>query len=102
VTECRLDYEGSLTVDPELIEAAGMLVNQKIQVLNINNGNRIETYIIPGDRGSRHLMVNGAAARLFHKGDRIIVCAFGFMDEVEARAVQPKIVLLDEYNRIVD
>ena len=98
VTECRLDYEGSLTVDQDLIDAAGMLVNQKVQVLDINNGNRIETYLIPAARGSRHLMVNGAAARLFHKGDRIIVCAFGLMDEAESRAVQPKIVLLDEHN----
>lgn len=101
VTECRLDYEGSLTVDPDLIDAAGMLVNQKIQVLNINNGNRIETYIISGDRGSRQLMVNGAAARLFHKADRIIVCAFGYMDDAEAHAVRPKIVLLDEQNRTI-
>jgi len=100
VTECRLDYEGSLTVDQDLIDAAGMLVHQKIQVLDINNGSRIETYLIPGPRGSRHIQVNGAAARLFHKGDRVIVCAFGILDDAEARAVQPRVVLLDEQNRI--
>ncbi len=102
VTECRIDYEGSLTVDQDLIDAAGMLVHQKVQVLDINNGARIETYLIAGPRGSRHLMVNGAAARLFHKGDRIIVCAFGIMDDAEARAVQPKVILLDADNRRVN
>ncbi|MBN8525742.1 MAG: aspartate 1-decarboxylase [Planctomycetes bacterium] len=99
VTECRLDYEGSLTVDQDLLDAAGILLHQKVQVLDINNGNRIETYVIPGERGSRHLMVNGAAARLFHKGDRVIVCAFGIMDDAEARALHPQVILLDEQNR---
>jgi aspartate 1-decarboxylase len=101
VTECRLDYEGSLTVDQDLIDAAGMLVHQKVQVLDINNGSRIETYLISGARGSRHLMVNGAAARLFHKGDRIIVCAYALLDDVEARSVKPKVVLLDAENRTI-
>jgi aspartate 1-decarboxylase len=101
VTACRLDYEGSLTVDQDLIEAAGMLVHQKIQVLDINNGTRIETYVIPGARGSREIQVNGAAARLFYKGDRVIVCAFGLMDDAEARSLVPKVVLLDEQNRVV-
>jgi aspartate 1-decarboxylase len=72
-----------------------------VQVLDISNGARIETYLIAGERGSRHIMVNGAAARLFHKGDRVIVCAFGIMDEAEARRIQPKVVLLDEQNRRV-
>lgn len=99
VTECRLDYEGSLTVDQDLIDAAGMLVHQKVQVLDINNGSRIETYLIAGERGSGHIMVNGAAARLFHTGDRVIVCAFGIMDDAEARSHHPRIVLLDERNR---
>lgn len=101
VTECRLDYEGSLTVDQDLIDAAGMLVHQKVQVLDLSNGSRIETYLIAGERGGGHIMVNGAAARLFHKGDRVIVCAFGIMDDAEARSLQPRIVLLDERNRRV-
>ena len=101
VTECRIDYEGSLTVDQDLIDAAGMLVHQKVQVLDIDNGARIETYLIPGARGSRQIQVNGAAARLFHKGDRVIVCAFGLMDDAEARAVQPKVILLDANNHRV-
>jgi aspartate 1-decarboxylase len=101
VTECRLDYEGSLTVDLDLIERAGMLVHQKIQVLDINNGSRIETYLIPGERGSRQIQVNGAAARLFYKGDRIIVCAFAFLADAELAGFAPKVVLLDEGNRVV-
>jgi aspartate 1-decarboxylase len=101
VTTCRLDYEGSLTVDIDLVERAGMLINQKVQVLDINNGSRIETYLIPGRRGSRQIQVNGAAARLFHQGDRIIVCAFGMMDEAECRTWKPHVVLLDERNRVV-
>ena len=101
VTECRIDYEGSLTVDQDLIEAAGMLLHQKVQVLDIDNGARIETYLIPGPRGSRHITVNGAAARLFHKGDRVIVCAYGLLDDAEARSIQPKVILLDSDNRRV-
>ncbi len=99
VTECRLDYEGSLTVDQDLLDAAGILLHQKVQVLDIDNGSRIETYAIPGERGSRHIMVNGAAARLFHTGDRVIVCAYGLLDDAEARSVQPKVILLDANNR---
>ena len=101
ITECRLDYEGSLTVDEDLIDAAGMLVHQKIQVLDIMNGERIETYLIPGARGQREIKVNGAAARLFYKGDRVIVCAYGLLDESEVRKLKPKVVLLDESNRIM-
>lgn len=100
VTACRIDYEGSLTVDQDLIDAAGMLVHQKIQVLDINNGARIETYLIAGARGSREIQVNGAAARLFYRGDRVIVCAFAMLDEAEIRAYHPKVVLLDEANRV--
>ncbi|MEK7415615.1 MAG: aspartate 1-decarboxylase [Planctomycetota bacterium] len=101
VTECRLDYEGSLTVDEDLIDAAGMLVHQKIQVLDIMNGARIETYLIPGARGKREIAVNGAAARLFYRGDRVIICAYAMLDETEARAFKPKVVLLDDKNRVV-
>jgi aspartate 1-decarboxylase len=100
VTACCIDYEGSLTVDEDLIDAAGMLVHQKIQVLDINNGARIETYLIPGARGSREIQVNGAAARLFYRGDRIIVCAFALLDDVEIRTHHPKVVLLDAANRV--
>lgn len=101
VTACRIDYEGSLTVDEDLIDAAGMLVHQKVQVLDIDNGARIETYLIPGRRGGREIMVNGAAARLFHQGDRVIVCAFAIVDVAEARRMRPRVVLLDAANRPV-
>ena len=101
VTACRIDYEGSLTVDQDLIDAAGMLVHQKVQVLDISNGARIETYLIPGPRGSHQIQVNGAAARLFYQGDRIIVCAYGILDEAEAATCRPKVVLLDERNQRV-
>ena len=99
ITACCIDYEGSLTVDQDLIDAAGMLVHQKIQVLDINNGARIETYLIAGVRGAREIQVNGAAARLFYRGDRVIVCAFALLDEAELRSHQPKVVVLDENNR---
>ena len=101
VTACRIDYEGSLTVDADLIDAAGMLVHQKVQVLDISNGERIETYLIPGERGRREMQVNGAAARLFYQGDRVIVCAYGLLDERECASLKPKVVLLDEKNRVV-
>lgn len=102
VVDCRIDYEGSLTVDTELIEAAGLRPYQKIQLLNINNGQRIETYLIEGEPGKREIIVNGAAARLFHKGDRVIVCGYGLYDPKELAGHKPKVVVLDERNRIVE
>ncbi|MCS6969988.1 MAG: aspartate 1-decarboxylase [Planctomycetota bacterium] len=101
VTACHLDYEGSITIDQELLAAAGILVHQKVQVLNIDNGVRIETYAIAGPAGGREIHINGAAARLFHAGDRIIVCAFALCTAEEARTLRPRIVLLDADNRIV-
>lgn len=102
VTDCSLDYVGSLSVDTDLLEASGLLPFQKIQLLNINNGARIETYIIEGNRGTGELIVNGAAARLFQPGDRVIVCGFGLMDEAEAGSRKPKIVFVDDKNRITN
>jgi aspartate 1-decarboxylase len=101
VTECRLGYQGSLTVDRDLIEASGMLVHQKVQVLNIANGYRLETYLIPGERGKREIIVNGAAARHAQVGDQLIVIAYALMDEAEVRAHQPTVVILDRDNRII-
>jgi aspartate 1-decarboxylase len=98
VTECRLGYQGSLTVDIELIEAAGMVVFQKIQVLNINNGYRLETYLIPGERGKREIIVNGAAARHAQVGDQIIVLTYALMNDDEVRQHKPKVVLLGPGN----
>src|ERR1043165_535521 len=99
VTDCRLGYQGSLTVDIDLIERAGMLVNQKIQVLNISNGYRLETYLIPGERGKREIVVNGAAARHAQVGDQLIVIAYALMNEDAVRTHQPVVVILDRNNQ---
>ena len=101
VTDCRLDYPGSLTVDVDLIERAGMREFQKVQVLNCNNGHRLETYLLAGERGKLEMIVNGAAARLAYKGDRIIVAAFALYDERELVAHHPQVLVLDERNRVV-
>jgi aspartate 1-decarboxylase len=101
VTDANLDYAGSLTLDPLLIEAAEMLRNERVQVLNINTGDRFETYIIPGERGSGTVCLNGAAARLGQPGDLIIALTYVQMEVEEARAYVPKIVHVDEKNRVV-
>lgn len=100
VTDIRPDYEGSLTVDLDLIERAGMLVHQKIAVYNITNGERFETYLIPGERGRREFIINGAAARLALKGDRIIIATYCLFDEQELARHHPTVVMLDDQNRI--
>jgi len=99
VTQCDLNYEGSLTVDESLLEAAGILPFEQIDVLNINNGARFTTYAITGARGSGIIGVNGAAARLCQKDDLVIICAYGTMDAAEAAAHTPKIIFVDEDNR---
>ena len=101
VTGCELEYPGSLTVDIELIERAGMLVNQRIQLLNSNNGYRLETYLIPGERGKRQIIVNGAAARHAQLGDRVIIVAYGLCSEADIATLTPKVIALDERNQIV-
>jgi aspartate 1-decarboxylase len=100
VSDVRIDYEGSLTIDAELIRRSGMLIHQKIQVLNISNGYRLETYVIPGGPGD--LIVNGAAARHAVKGDRLIVIAYGLLTDDEIRTHVPKVLVLNEKNQIVD
>ena len=102
ITECRLEYAGSLTVDIDLMERAGMLEHQKIQLLNCNNGYRLETYLIPGERGKREMIVNGAAARHAYPGDRVIVAAFGIYSEAELKGHHPKVLVLNERNEVVD
>lgn len=100
VTEADLNYEGSITVDENLLDAAGMLVYEQVDVLNINNGARFTTYTIPGKRGSGQICVNGAAARLVQKGDLVIICTYKQMEEEKARQHKPEIVLLDENNKV--
>ncbi|MFW5845441.1 MAG: aspartate 1-decarboxylase [Planctomycetota bacterium] len=101
ITDCDLEYEGSLTVDEELLERSGILVNEKVQVVDINNGARFETYVIPGPRGKRDIIVNGAAARLVHSRDRIIIMAFAILDAAELAGYQPRVLMLDEHNEPV-
>lgn len=101
VTQCDLNYEGSITIDQDFLEAADLLVHEQVDVLNINTGARFTTYTIPGERGSGIIGINGAAARLAQKGDRVIILSYARMDAVQAKSFEPTVVLLDEANRIV-
>ena len=101
VTEANLNYVGSITIDEELLDAAGILTGEKVQIVNNNNGARLETYTIPGKRGSGVICLNGAAARCALEGDIVIIIAYAQMDEKEAKALEPKVVLVDKRNHIV-
>ena len=101
VTATELNYEGSLTLDPELASAAGLLANELVHVFNINNGARFETYVILGERGTRTVCLNGPAARLGMVGDKIIVVAYAQVSEEEARQHKPVLVIMDDENRVV-
>jgi aspartate 1-decarboxylase len=98
VTEADLYYEGSITIDNELLETAGILPYEKVQVVNVNNGARLETYTIPDEAGSRTVCLNGPAARLAATGDQVIVIAYADMTPEEADAHRPRVVLVDENN----
>jgi aspartate 1-decarboxylase len=100
VTQAELHYEGSLTIDEDLMDAADLLPYEKVSVVNINNGERFETYIITGKRGSKVMCLNGAAARKAMIGDRIIVISYAVMTDEEARKYKPTVVLVDEHNAI--
>lgn len=101
VTQARLDYMGSITIDADLLDAAGILPGEKVQIVNNNNGERLETYTIAGERGSGVICLNGAAARKAQVGDVVIIIAYGLMDAKEAKQNEPKVVMVDEHNRIV-
>lgn len=101
VTEANLNYVGSITIDENLLDAAGILPGEKVQIVNNNNGARLETYTIPGKRGSGVICLNGAAARCALEGDIVIIIAYAQMDEKEAKALEPKVVLVDKQNHIV-
>lgn len=101
ITQAELHYEGSLTIDLDLMDAADLLPYEKISVVNINNGERIETYVIPGERGSRVICLNGAAARKGCIGDRIIIISYANMSDEEAHSYSPTIILVDEHNNII-
>jgi len=100
VTQADLSYEGSLTVDTELLKAADILEYEKVSVVNINNGARFETYVIAGEKGSGIFCLNGAAARLGEIGDKIIVISYADMTEEEYQNYDPSVILLDENNKI--
>lgn len=101
LTECVLEYEGSLAIDLDLLDAVGMLPYEKILVVNQTNGQRLETYAIPGPRGSRQFCLNGAAARCGYPGDMLTVMSFAAMTPAEAAAFTPQVAVLDEQNHIV-
>jgi len=100
VTQADLHYEGSITVDADLLDAAGILPYERVEVYDITNGHRLATYTLPGERGSGVIGMNGAAARLIQPGDLVIIVAYGLFDEDEARRLSPTVVLVDERNRI--
>jgi aspartate 1-decarboxylase len=102
VTRADLDYVGSITIDVDLIEAAGLLENEKVDIYDVTNGARLSTYVIPGVRGSGEVGINGAAAHLVRKGDLVIIAAYGWMTAAEAASHEPNVVHVDERNRIVE
>lgn len=101
VTDCDLHYVGSLTVDPDLLDAADILPGEQVAVVDVDNGARFETYTIAGRRGSGEMKVNGAAARLVQRGDTVIVISYGHYDAAELETHAPRVVHVDRRNRIV-
>jgi aspartate 1-decarboxylase len=101
VTDADLHYEGSVTLDPVLMEAAGLLPHEQVHLLDVDTGARLETYVIEGTPGAGEVVVNGAAARLIHKGDTIIILSYDVVTDEEARGLEPRIVHVDERNGIV-
>jgi aspartate 1-decarboxylase len=102
VTQCNVDYEGSITIDKDLMEAADLLPYEKVDVLNINNSARFHTYAIEGERGSGEICLNGAAARLVAKDDIVIILSYHVVAEEEAATANPRLVYVNSENRIVD
>ena len=100
VTEADLEYEGSITIDQDLLDAADILPGEEVHIWDVTNGARLSTYSLSGPRGSGSICINGAAAHLIHPGDKVILATFARMDEVEARNYEPKVVLVDDENRI--
>jgi len=101
VTDANLNYIGSITIDEDLIEAADLYVNEKVQIANINSGDRFETYVVPGKRKSGVICLNGASARLVQPGDKVIILSYAIMDSVAAKNYQPTVILVDEKNHLL-
>jgi aspartate 1-decarboxylase len=100
VTGADLNYVGSITIDPVLMEAADLMEFEQVAVVNVNNGSRFETYVIPGEPGRGEICLNGAAARLAHPGDKVIVISYGQYNEAELETYRPVFIFVDEQNRI--
>lgn len=101
VTGADLSYVGSITIDKDLLDAVGIEANQKVEIVNNNNGARLATYVIEGERGKGDVCLNGAAARLVQPGDVVIIIAYGLLDDAERENFEPKVILMDEDNKIV-
>jgi len=101
VTQAELNYVGSITIDQELVEASGMFANEKVQVVNVNNGERFETYVISGERGSGTICLNGPAARKVQLGDIVIILSYGILELEEARTFKPSIIFPDQNNKLL-
>ena len=101
ITGLELYYEGSITIDRDLMDMADMLPGEQVQVVNLNNGERLVTYTISGERGSRVIELNGPAARLAAIGDKVIIISYGNYDDAEAKTLEPIVVFVDENNRVV-
>ncbi|MCP4375134.1 MAG: aspartate 1-decarboxylase [bacterium] len=102
VTEAMIDYVGSITIDRDLIEAAGMIPGECVLVSDMTDGARFETYVFEGEAGSGMICVNGAAARLVSVGDEVIIMAYGYMERQEAQELKPDVILVDRSNKIVE
>ncbi len=102
VTQANLEYVGSITIDKDLMEAADLLPNEKVQIVDNDNGNRLETYVIEGERGTGVIGLNGAAARMVYPGDKIIIISYGELEDADARAHEPTVVFVDDQNRVAD
>ncbi len=102
ITDANLNYVGSITIDRDLMDAANLRVGQKVDIVNVNNGERFSTYVIEGERGKKDICLNGAAARKAEIGDRVIIIAYAAMTPEEADSFKPKVVLLNEENEIVE
>ena len=102
VTEANLEYMGSITIDKDILDYSGIYTNERVQVVNLNNGERFDTYVIPGKRGSGTICLNGAAARLAEPGDEVIIMSYVLLDEDEIKNWEPKIVFFDKDNNIIE
>ncbi|GCE51342.1 L-aspartate 1-decarboxylase [Thermosporothrix hazakensis] len=102
VTQTNVNYVGSITIDQDLLDAAGMVPYERLQVVNVTNGARLETYTVPGERGSGVICLNGAAARLNNEGDIVLIISYAFCTDEEIRTLVPQLVFVDENNRITE